>query len=424
MTYKTKNVWLGSAGQNSWTRRLTNKTNGQVTVSTYGPVAKAGRAINYDHYLTRGWNTTPNWKYQRRVNGYLPTLPMWEFRSYWRQPSRPITFTQEGSTYIDYRVEDNPTVLVAYPEDVGMQSVIAKNAVMDDAKFKALAKARDLKVNLPVLFGEGRQTVRMITDTARTLGKAYRDFQRGRFFEAAKTLGITKPRGTAANHWLAYSLGWMPLVGDVKGLAELAAQQLELGGRLPRFTARASPRPVTTGQSKTIVNNFMSITETAEFKTKGETTYEGSAGLLLEIQYSTAALASQVGLGSWYDLAQFAWEVTPFSFVFDYFVDLGELLEAASSLTGLSVLTGYSSCKQTFIGSAYCSKWPLGWVVGGYLPPAPVKFQQYDRYVWTGDTPSIRMPLWDGLNGRRLTTLAALYQQLCRGDRARGMYKP
>lgn len=393
---------------------------------TFVPVAGSMSLVR--DYKQRGWNTLPGWKALRDAQGYLPTMQMYEsHHRHSQMSSMKMTFIRESAPamkceveYLRMAIQD---MLIA---GTGFKSTTPEvEAELASRKIRCLEKARDMKVNVAVAFAEGRQTVQMIRDIAKKLGTAYTAFRKGRFKKAAKTLGIQKPVGEAANHWLSYQYGWRPLVSDVVGLAELAAQHIELGGRGHRITVRS--RDFTTLQYDQTSSTYQGSTFLS-YKTriKGFWKFESSAGLLLESESSEIAFAAQLGFGAT-DLALLAWEKTPFSFVFDWFVDVGSWLESVSALQGWKVLAGYVSLKQTFEGEQSIVA-PRGWTtpyetVEG-TKHVPVKQTHYSRASWLGDIPSIRTPLLDALDAKRLTTLGALFRQRCRGDRAPGAYKP
>lgn len=375
------------------------------------------------YWINRAWNTQPGWKAFRASHGYLPTLAYTDEQEY-VSPEEGALMTFEwyyGTGKIVMKTHDDPYVPrgVWSGEPYGFSDAV-HNMLTDDAKAKALAKARDMKVNVPVMLGEGRQTVKMLADTVRTLGKAYRNFRRGRFRRAAEDLGITKPTGDSARHWLAYRYGWMPLLSDAKGLVELNSKGLIDPERGPRFGVSAkaftsSPFDVTVeGQGSSVIGGSTRL--------RGLKVVEAKAGLLLEFTSKASGLES-IGLGR-YDPFLTAWELTPFSFVFDWFIDIGSFLENASALESVSVLAGYTSLTQHCFGrSAIASLGYGGQLVGGTFPAANFTFRRYTRANWLGSV-SLRTPLWDGLNAKRLTDTAALWRQICRGDRVSGKYRP
>lgn len=197
---------------------------------------------------------------------------------------------------------------------------------------KLVSKAKDAEWSVPTFIGEGRQTVQMIANTARTIGSAYRDLRRGNLLGALGSLGIqgnasqrrryyrefgVDPSRAAANQWLALTYGWRPLVQDVYNAAEtLAETALDLDNQVMRVTASTRYRDQRTfrmlmGVSPLIFATCKEITEQSfkgvwKFKPTSLNSW-GSFGLL--------------------NPASVAWELLPFSFVVDWFLPVGRYLE-------------------------------------------------------------------------------------------------
>lgn len=420
MAEKTRTVDRSVRHEYSWTRL--QFTSSDTYVTNFGPYSNDEAKAMVGRKYTRTWNTYPGWKAFRAANGYIPTQNMTESQYSWSQPGPTIIFKYESGReerHLKGCYLAMPTQVDSY---VGGLTSSERSALKLDAQYKCLEKARDMKVNLPVLFGEGRQTVRMIADTARTLGKAYRNFRRGRFRQAARDLGIDKPTGTSANHWLAYSYGWMPLLSDTKGLAELAAQQLELGGRPPRFSVADKALSIKRGKYLYAGLGPACLND-GDTTWTYETTHKSRAGLLCEVQFTEASLAAQTGFGL-YDPLLTAWELTPFSFVFDWFISIGDWLASASALQGLTVKAGYVSVLSSSKGTSSFSRLWSGWSTEQPLPSVAFTVRDYERQNWMGTVSSIKTPLFDALNARRITTTAALWRQRTRGDRVPGKYRP
>jgi len=398
----------------------------------YGSGVGTSRTPSTVNYRTSGWYTyggPGSWKTFRAENGYLPTQHMWELSEF-TQPSAtvPVYFAYNGEYRVEMKTSDPPYLPrlsgISYSNPY-FHSDPEWTTMVQDAQYKALSKARDMKVNVSVMLGEGRQTVSMLADTVRTLGKAYRNFRRGRFRQAAKELNlpfdlVTRRSKDAANHWLAYSYGWMPLLADAKGLLQLAEKGLLNPERGPRFSAAGK---VTDQRrfSVTQMDQGASNLPFGETLISGDTWVVARAQLLLEYKAGATGLNS-VGMGT-FDPLLTAWELTPFSFVFDWFVDVGSYLEQLSTLEDVTVLTGFVSILQYSKGSAVMMKpQNTGWI-DGQKPYTEFAWRLYKRYPWSGSV-SLRTPLWDGLNARRLTTTAALWRQRTRGDRILGKYRP
>lgn len=373
-------------------------------------------------YMKRDWNTTPNWKAVKRSLGYLPTLAMSEVHR--SHTTRTTNFKVKNVTddqWHEYGAELN----IPYPSLTGYSGYFwgsdSSNAAID-AQTKCLSRARDMKVNIPVLFGEGRQTVRMLTDTARTLGRAYGAFRKGNFGKAARLLGIDKPAKFASNHWLAYQYGWKPLLSDSLGLAYLAFDHLYQGERLPRITVTSKvriPRSVNFTIASRAIGNLQ-----GDYRVVGDTVTTARAGLRLQMNYSSSALAAQTGFGLT-DPLLLAWELTPFSFVFDWFIEVGSYLENASALQGWTVLDGWTNVELEGIYYIYTKFSYLNfYVFEGSTPTADVNDRSFSRVKWMGSVPALRMhSIKDALGTDRLKTTASLWRQRLRGDR-NGSYRP
>lgn len=415
-------TWDRSSGPvpQTWSTYQRNAATGNYVYVGQG--SGTGNKKIFD-YTTRSWVTFPGWKAFRAANGYLPTQPMSEVKAFVKGFDNYPVYLPYSS--LQYKVELLTPEYLAIPSYFGMAgasgpstySTAERLKCLDDAKQKCLAKARDMKVNLPVLLGEGRQTVSMIAETARTLGRAYSAFRRDRFKQAAKILGIPKPSRTSSNHWLAYAYGWMPLLSDAEGAYRLVTQGLMDPSRGPRFSVKAQAkmekRSKTTYTSGTSKGGNCVLTL--------ETYVKAHAGLLLEFTTRATGLQS-VGMGR-YDPLLTAWELTPFSFVFDWFVDIGGFLETLSALEGMTVLAGFGSHLESVYGRGVYKDTATHKVVSG-APESGIAWRSYSRQNWDGSALYIRTPLWDGLNARRIVTTAALWRQRCRGDRVFGKYFP
>lgn len=373
---------------------------------------------------TRTYTNTPGWRTTLANQGWLPCRRM-VHETY-------EVFGDVFTTGASRIANQNPKRVVA--QNVGYQlgghtlaewlPVAVTNAMYstatNNAKSDVLSRCRDMRVNLPVTIAEGHKTLDMLLGTAKTLGQAYGHFRHGRFKQAAKSLGIDTPHRTAANHWLAYQYGWKPLLNDAVGSATFLYDYFHRTEK-PRYHFRARKAGPETTTSNVMSFDYIiswNFTRSSVVKTVG------TAGLLVEIQSQSKHTQAALGSGLT-DPLLVAWELVPFSFVFDWFVDIGGWLENASSLQGLKVLTGWQSCKYIF-------EWTCRWngLAGHYdridVPP-PVWKGRYSHYVrdpWSGSLPTLSTPLWDGIGARRLTTTAALLIQQLSGDRKKGSYRP
>lgn len=222
-------------------------------------------------------------------------------------------------------------------------------AIFNRVLVKALVKVADQKTNLAVSLKEASKTSDLILDTAKRLDKAYRAFRRGDFRSITKHLDITP--GRVHKTWLGYKYGWMPLLMDVKNSAEFFAQST-LGGRPIRFVVSASEKfsssrvDPNVGMHNPLGNIFVPVSRsyTVDNVVKVK--------LWLEITNPRLAELQQLGVTN---PALYVWEVIPYSFVFDWFISVGDYLTGLSALHGVTLRKAMRS-SQTVATSI--SSWP------------------------------------------------------------------
>lgn len=382
-------------------------------VSRSDSTTESGIYRRFEDERKRLWQVNDQWKTLRAANGFLPTLPYSDSRvrilrnanSELREMSSYVPAPGQPSVrYVRRRIRVN----AHWPINPASSVDNAFGArLIDEAKIKTVLKAKDMKVNIPVMFGEGRKTVRMLFDTARQLAEAYFNFRRGRFKKAADKLNIRVPKGHA-NNWLAYKYGWIPLLSEVKGLAELAAQQSV--GRKPRFTVKSKVEAETHHSS--LFKTGLTGEVHGSNRCTGSTNFTARAGLLLEISNMGQSQLNQVGI---LDPALVVWELIPFSFVFDWFISVGDWLMARTALDGLQVLAGFTALTSEVDGvSTYIETSPAYDATG--MIPVPYWGRYYTRQHWDGKVPlmSLGFVSRDPLSVQKLITSAALWRQLSR----------
>lgn len=414
-----------------FTRTIEHWHQSGVQYSGYPQISARNASNSYRPRMKseyHSWERTLNYKTKREQQGYLATLPLVHHQLNVAD-SELIqgTYRAKTGSPIERYVVTNGFHVVPQRTDYieAWATTDPLRAVCElEAQYDALSKARDMKFNAPVFFGEARQTVDMFRNTAHTLGRAYGAFRKGNFKRAAKVLGIDKPTGALANNWLAYNYGWRPLLTDAVGAATSLwdfFNQPKYGGQRITVQSRRVKLP---DKSQAFYNYATDGSGVPNYKSwiSWTRSISGKAGLLLEVEYTSAALASSLGVGLTDPLLT-AWELTPFSFVFDWFVDIGGWLETRSSLQGYKVLTGFTSShlvytgsvEQRDTGSSYSNK-------EASFPPWKWQCRSYYRGLWGGGVSSLRMPLLDALNGRRVITTASLWRQRLKGDRTDPKY--
>jgi hypothetical protein len=202
----------------------------------------------------------------------------------------------------------------------------------------ALNKIGDQKVNLAENLATMGQTARLLGDSAKTLAnflevvyrdKAFRPYLRSNLRDLGRK-GIPK---SIADRYLEYVYGWKPLMQDVHALYKLATGK---AGNALLLNARHSCTQQALGGTNrfnAVSYNCMTILgpvdETATVR----------CSLWAEIDPNWVGLRALNQLGL-LNPASLAWELVPWSFVVDWLVPIGPVLEAFTAPAGLIFVDG------------------------------------------------------------------------------------
>jgi hypothetical protein len=204
------------------------------------------------------------------------------------------------------------------------------NAMLADL----VRKAKDAEWSVPTFIGEGRQTVNLVANAARTIGSAYRDLRRGNFVGAMGSLGIqgtaserrryyrqygVDPTRAAANAWLAATYGWRPLVNDVYNAAQTLAETVN--------------RPENTETRVSAYTQYQDRKVFPDFTIGVSPSIKARRTLYQKETWKGVWRFKPTSLDSWGSFgllnpASVAWELIPFSFVVDWFLPVGRYLES------------------------------------------------------------------------------------------------
>ena len=195
-----------------------------------------------------------------------------------------------------------------------------------------LKAAGSRRVNYGESLAESRQTLSMIAGTSMRVLRAFMAVRKGRFGQAAKLLGVSKVPNTrsASEAWLAYQYGWAPLLSDIYDSHKLLKEGLRKGPQL--FSVQSG-----WSESAELADNdpqFSSASVVTSCKIRGKLWYRVSDDSLSTL--------NQLGL---INPLEVAWAILPWSFVIDWFIPVGNVLEAFSARMGISFHDGYRGVK-------------------------------------------------------------------------------
>lgn len=287
---------------------------------------------------------------------------------------------------------------------------------------EALAQVADRSWEAGTALGEGRQSLTMVANRLRTLGKAIKYALRGQWGGVLQELGLLRSTNgrrarerairsgrvgdrfldTLSNFWLEIKYGWLPLLSDIHG----AIQALQNTIPKLRFAVR---RRI---QSKPAVRPAIAGYHTWDLNVTGTVFVETK--LFGKVDDANLVLLNSLGL---LNPLQVAWELVPFSFVVDWILPIGSFLEAATGTIGTTFDSGYTTYgltvqeKLTFLRD-YA---PFGTSTiqsrSGNYPTAKLKVRCIDRDVhfsWPLWLPYVQSPFTRDSNV--ISALALLYQ--------------
>lgn len=207
---------------------------------------------------------------------------------------------------------------------------------------KLKEKLQGSDFNLGIFLAEGHETLRMVADTAHRIDRSIRFLRTGNFGAAARTLVegtsrtsnappyrtskelVTRNEKALYNQWLQLQYGWLPLLKDVEAGAQFLAHKVQ---DLPVMRTSVSKR-------KEFPFTFVAQSngEPAAFvESKGAKTHRRT--LTVYHHGEPPSLAQQLGL---LDPLSVAWEKMPWSFVVDWFIPVGQFLNANGFSPGVN----------------------------------------------------------------------------------------
>lgn len=294
-------------------------TNQQQSASFSIPVAES-----YKSAVIRSNGRDPT-DYNRAVYKLLDQRPF----SY-----TDITRREDGS------IESGASVTQPYPGEGFQLGVDFYNIddIIDNARARAnviaLNKLGGDKQQLFVDLLEARKSFNMLRDTSMKLFRGLMALKRGNIGGAINAIGGSRrdivTGKSLADGYLEYRYGWKPLVDSVYGYQEALKKDWAANMRLP------------TAKGYTPI----SFHKVDDFDYGAQATHDCEGGV--SVRYN--ASISREGLDDFernilgaYNPLSVAWEIIPYSFVIDWFVPVGDVLEAYSATAGLTDVKGFTS---------------------------------------------------------------------------------
>lgn len=321
-----------------WT---TSTTTGTALVDWMSGAKSATIKSHITHYPWGSWR--PCLPYSRRgtlvtlmgnTEKYADTVDLPKATSIWQSFGYPLSAPTEPTVLIRTGAANTGGLI-----DGGLPVLNSNTA--NRLISECMVKVADRKVNYGESLAEGVKTLNHLAKTSSTVLRAYRYARRGNWSGFARSLGLSKRNAwtgkTASERWLESQYAWLPLLSDIYA----THQVLTKGLRDP---------------NRKIISSVRQITESSEYsfdsiygKFTGPVRVIHRCKLWYRMNQSTIDSLAQLGL---INPLEVAWAVVPYSFVLDWFIPVGTLLEAYSGTMGLTFIDGCISSRGEF--SATC----------------------------------------------------------------------
>jgi hypothetical protein len=286
----------------------------------------------YNRY-TKTWNDirvgveNPGWREQIRTHRNATTGYSCTFKSYYPQGvSASGTVVGYDNSLNHVRERAFSGVLFSDWGDTPDPSGMGTSTADLNARMKFVSKYREKRTQFQagIFLGELAQTVSMIANPAKALRAGLDSYYRYVKRRVRRGMSHSTRKRIIQDSWLEYSYGVRPLVSDVEDACRLATADpyavfLPLTGRGKQdvYDDR-SKRAYTYGHTKVWCTDI--IRGSVSVKYKGA----------IQAQNQPPSFPEQLGL-SWSNVLPTVWELIPYSFLVDYFTNVGKVIEGVST---------------------------------------------------------------------------------------------
>lgn len=202
--------------------------------------------------------------------------------------------------------------------------------LLHQAQTECLVKLGSRKVDIGTALAESVKTFGMVAGASEALFRSMIDFKRGHWNQIPGHLGLTAPGGLSkkfADEFLKWKFGVVPIISDIYGGVELLKQQL---------------KPAQIIHAKRVIRDDQDFSEYSNSGLWGTGSSKGSYTVEIwgKLNNATLRFVNQANLT---DPLSVAWEVVPWSFVVDWCIPVGNVLEGMQAHSGLDFVGAYRS---------------------------------------------------------------------------------
>jgi hypothetical protein len=259
------------------------------------------------------------------------------------------------------------SVVPADPSSILITSV--KNAVIQ----KVLRQVRKGQTSLQglVTAGEMGETLRMMRNRSQSFHNALlNNYLGGLRRLSPRSIGRLFRSGAMtrflSDTWLEFQFGWKPLLSDVEAGAKALAHTLNYQSPRIRLFAEAS-----SSEKGSVTKNSIGLghsTLVARRQTVSEYSCKIYGALHLDVDEKPVIAIQQFGLNPLTEFLPTLWELLPYSFLVDYFTNVGGIIEAYSTNTLLIGWLNMGELKSSVVvtSSEFIVNYQQGYVYSDY----------------------------------------------------------
>lgn len=337
---------------------------------------------------------------------YIPTGPKDKRRDLWESWFSPSQF----DTYFGIKASDFPDPDPSFSKEALITKAKAKaNEAVWDAS-TSLAEMGETIAMLASLVAGARRPVKTLTEffTRSVKGKA-----------GGRRFSIRQAFDTGSAGWLQWRYGVRPLIGDIQSAIDAWNAEVEL-----RF--RKSVRP--SGEDTYVGTVDLWSTPTSRRPAlrfgfeQGQFSNRGQCVITSDFHYESTRSYFLDQLGFKPRAApKVAWELIPFSFIVDWFVNVGQWIDTVSDPSGLVQRAGCYSARdyRKTIRKYSALQWEEGKGTNNHwrlrTPAFSVSYERSSFSREVVNTSDLQTPNWgSGFNLARSFDLGAIFLQISR----------
>lgn len=284
----------------------------------------------FEDHIRWSWNNTrfgvdfPSWRSVIRQGGNATTPLIATRRDVFAIPYVAELIYFGNNNPIDgarVMTKDSGTMLGNDPGSPAAFDASSSDTTARESFIKQYRKRRT-QFQSGVFLGELMQTVRMIRRPALALRQAVAAYHRN--LKNRLRRSRTDYRRVVQDSWLEFSFGVRPLVGDVEDACKLASASPER--YLKPIRALGGQSFVTANTTVGTGYGFLGYLVQRVSTTEISVIYLGAASANI----TAPSFPEQLGL-SWSNILPTAYELMPWSFLIDYFSNVGKVIEGIST---------------------------------------------------------------------------------------------